>query len=155
MNFEDSFKRLNAEKLFSDRKDIAKASTLNVSAHFLVDRDGTIYQLMPDNFMARHVIGLNYSAIGVENVGGEANKKEDLTPEQTAANIRLVKYLKEKYPGITYLIGHYEYQKMQKTPLWLERDAAYRTTKADPGRKFMQAVRAGVKSLQLKGVDEQ
>jgi len=154
MSFQDSFKRLNAEKLFSDRKDIAKASALNVSAHFLVDRDGTIYQLMPDNFMARHVIGLNYSSIGVENVGGEANKKEDLTPAQVNANIKLVKYLKQKHPSITYLIGHYEYQKMQKNPLWLEKDSSYRTTKADPGKKFMQKVREGVSKLQLKGIDE-
>jgi len=154
MSFQDSFKRLNAEKLFSDRKDIAKASALNVSAHFLVDRDGTIYQLMPDNWMARHVIGLNYSSIGVENVGGEANKKEDLTPAQVKANIKLIRYLKQKYPSITYLIGHYEYQKMQTNPLWLEKDAHYRTLKADPGKKFMQEVRTGVKKLRLKDIDE-
>ncbi|WP_457743286.1 glycoside hydrolase family 3 N-terminal domain-containing protein [Sulfurimonas sp.] len=154
MSFDKSFNRLKPEKLFSDRKDIAKASALNVSAHFLVDRDGTIYQLMPDNFMARHVIGLNYSSIGVENVGGEANKKEDLTPAQVKANIRLVKYLKEKYPSITYLIGHYEYKQMQKNPLWLEKDASYRTTKADPGKKFMKEVRAGLKELKLRGADE-
>ncbi len=154
MDFNDSFKRLYPQKLLTDRKDIAAASQLNVSAHFLVERDGTIYQLMPDNFMARHVIGLNYSAIGVENVGGEANKKEDLTPAQVTANIRLVEYLKEKYPDIEYLIGHYEYKQMQKNPLWLEKDASYRTTKADPGAKFMQAVREGVEELQLKGADE-
>ncbi|MDQ7067540.1 MAG: peptidoglycan recognition family protein [Sulfurimonas sp.] len=75
MDFNKSHQRLNPELLFSDRKDIAKASALNVSAHYLIDRKGNIYQLMPDNIMARHVIGLNYSSIGIENVGGEANKK--------------------------------------------------------------------------------
>ena len=53
MNFKDSYNRLYAEKLFSDRTDIAQASALNVSAHFLVDRDGTIYHLMPSDHMAR------------------------------------------------------------------------------------------------------
>ena len=154
MDLNDSFARLYPQKLLTDRKDIAKASALNVSAHFLIDRDGTIYRLMPDDIMARHVIGLNYSSIGVENVGGEANKKEDLTPAQVHANIALIKYLKEKYPDITYLIGHYEYTKMQKNPLWLERDANYRTKKADPGAKFMHQVRKGVKELHLKGTDE-
>ena len=149
-SFAKSFDRLYPEKLFSDRKDIAAASLLNVSSQFLVARDGTIYQLMPDNWMARHVIGLNYSAIGVENVGGEGNKKEDLTPAQLQANIRLVKYLKAKYPTIDYLIGHLEYREMEKNPLWLERDQGYRTKKADPGAKFMKAVRAGVKDLHLK-----
>ena len=141
MEFEKCFERLNPELLFSDRADIANASALNVSSHFLVDRDGTIYQLMPDNWMARHVIGLNYSSIGVENVGGEANTKEDLTPAQLNANIRLVKYLKAKYPTIKNIIGHYEYRDFEKTPLWLEKDANYRTKKADPGKKFMRDVR--------------
>jgi len=154
-NFEKSFQRLYPEKLFSDRKDIAAASLLNVSAHFLVDREGRIYQLMPDNIMARHVIGLNYSSIGVENVGGEGNKKEDLTPAQIQANIKLVRYLKAKYPDIQYLIGHYEYKNMQSTPLWLEKDANYRTQKADPGKKFMHEVREGVKDLGLKSSDTQ
>jgi beta-N-acetylhexosaminidase len=144
MDFEKSFKRLNPELLFSDRADIAKASSLNVSSHFLIDRDGTIYQLMPNNWMARHVIGLNYSSIGVENVGGEANKKEDLTPAQLNANIRLVKYLKAKYPSIKNVIGHYEYRDFESSPLWLEKDANYRTKKSDPGKKFMRDVRSGL-----------
>ena len=67
---------------------------------------------MPSNWMARHVIGLNYSSIGIENVGGKGNKKDDLTPEQLKSNIALVAYLKGKYPTIEYLIGHHEYTKM-------------------------------------------
>jgi len=150
-----SFERLYPQKLLSDRKDIAKASALNVSAHFLIDRDGTIYQLMDDNFMARHVIGLNYYAIGVENVGGKDNKEEDLTPKQVAANVKLVRYLKHKYPAINYLIGHHEYRNFENTPLWLERDAGYRTKKADPGAKFMHEVRSQLRDLDLKSRYEQ
>jgi len=150
MSFDKSFKRLQPQKLFTDRKDIAKASLLNVSSQFLVARDGTVYRLMPENWMARHVIGLNYSSIGVENVGGEGNKKDDLTPAQRKANIALVKYLKAKYPSITYLIGHHEYKQMERTSLWLERDKGYRTNKSDPGAKFMSHVRNAVKDLKLK-----
>ncbi|MDA3909489.1 MAG: N-acetylmuramoyl-L-alanine amidase [Sulfurimonas sp.] len=150
MDFEDCFKRLQGNTLYSDRGDIADAGALNVSSHFLVARDGTIYQLMPDNWMARHVIGLNYSSIGIENVGGEDNVKDDLTDAQVEANIKLVKYLKAKHPNIEYLIGHHEYQEMEKSPLWLEKDAEYRTTKADPGEKFMNSVRTEVKELGLK-----
>lgn len=150
MDFEDCFKRLKGNTLYNDRGDIADAGALNVSSHFLVARDGTIYQLMPDNWMARHVIGLNYSSIGIENVGGEDNVKDDLTPAQVEANIKLVKYLKAKYPNIEYLIGHHEYQKMEESLLWLEKDAEYRTQKADPGKKFMNKVRENVKELGLK-----
>ncbi len=150
MDFEDCFKRLKGDKLYNDRGDIASAGALNVSAHFLVARDGTIFQLMPDNSMARHVIGLNYSSIGIENVGGEDNAKEDLTEAQVRANVKLVKHLKAKYPDIEYLIGHHEYTAMEKTPLWLELDDGYRTIKADPGKKFMKSVRDEVQELGLK-----
>jgi len=150
MSFDKSFKRLQPQKLLTDRKDIAKASLLNVSSQFLVARDGTIYRLMPETYMARHVIGLNYFSIGVENVGGEGNKKDDLTPAQVKANIALVKYLKEKYPTIEYLVGHHEYRQMEKTSLWLEKDKGYRTVKSDPGDVFMRKVHTKTKHLGLK-----
>jgi len=156
MSFKKSFARLKPQKLFSDRKDIVKASALNVSSQFLVKRDGTIYRLMPENWMARHVIGLNYSSIGVENVGGKGNKKDDLTPAQVKANIALVRYLKEKYGTITHLIGHHEYREMEGSELWLEKDAGYRTEKSDPGDAFMTKVRDAVSDLNLSmaGVEE-
>lgn len=130
-----------------NRPEIATASSLNVSAQFLVDLDGTIYRLMPETTMARHVIGLNHVAIGIENVGGTDGVP--LTDAQVKANIWLVKYLTKKYP-IVYLIGHYEYTNFENHELWLEKDAGYRTEKTDPGIDFMQAVRNGTKTLNLK-----
>src|SRR5258706_11941281 len=38
-------------------------------AHFIVDKNGTIYQLVKLNIMCRHTVGLNYVAIGIEHVG--------------------------------------------------------------------------------------
>lgn len=149
-SLEHSFAMMQAQRLNGGRKDIANASQLNVSAHFLVGRDGTIYRLMPENFMARHVIGLNYSAIGIENVGGEGNVKDDLTLAQRKANVALVRYLKAKYPTIKYLIGHHEYRQMENSPLWLEKDKGYRTRKADPGDAFVNYVYAQTKGLRLK-----
>lgn len=149
MDFDKSFNRLKPQRLFSDRKDIVKASSLNVSAHFLVDRDGSIYRLMPENWMARHVIGLNYSSIGVENVGGKGNNTDDLTPKQLESNIKLVRYLKEQHPTITHLIGHHEYRDLEQSDLWLEQDQGYRTVKNDPGDAFMENVRGAVVDLNL------
>lgn len=124
----------------NNRPDIDSGGELNVSAHFLVDRDGTIYQLMPDNWMARHVIGLNNFAIGIENVGG-VNNVEDLTDHQVNTNVALVQYLEKKYTSIEHLIGHFEYEKYKNTALWLEKDNNYFNSKVDPGPKFMMAVR--------------
>lgn len=129
------------------RGDISSAGQLNVSSHFLVDRDGTIYRLLPEVTMARHVIGLNHTAIGVENVGG--TEALPLTKAQVKANIRLVRYLHEKY-AIEYLIGHHEYTRFEGHPLWKEKDSAYRTKKSDPGEAFMSAVRKAVRKLNFK-----
>ena len=38
-------------------------------AHFVIDTDGTIYQLVPLGVMCRHTVGLNWTAIGIEHVG--------------------------------------------------------------------------------------
>jgi len=117
---------------------------LNVSSHYLVDRDGKIYQLMPETIMGRHVIGLNHYAIGIENVGGVHNK-EDLTEAQAKANAFLICYLKKKYPAIHRIIGHMDYLKYKKTPEWLEKNPDYHTIKTDPGRQFMDEVKRLVK----------
>lgn len=147
--FSSTFNAFNPSKLPNgDRKDIATVSSLNTSSQFMVDREGTIYRLMPENYFARHVIGLNYCAIGVENVG---SANFPLTEAQLKANIELVKYLAKKY-DIEYLIGHYEYTKFKNTSLWKETNPKYQTGKNDPGTVFMQKVRTGVEGLKLKGV---
>ncbi len=147
-SLEESFDTFYPAKL-PNRPDIKSASALNVSAHFLVDRNGTIYRLLPEMTLARHVIGLNHCAIGIENVGGTENLP--LTAAQVTANIKLVRYLAQKYE-IDYLIGHYEYTFFEEHDLWLEKDAGYRTKKIDPGISFMQKVREATKDLNFKTV---
>lgn len=120
--------------------------SLNVSTHYVVDRDGSIYQLMPDNWMARHVIGLNHYAIGIENIGG-VDSRDDLTQAQAKANAYLVCHLKKKYPKIRYVIGHNDYLKFKKTPLWLELDPTYQTDKNDPGPAFVNKVQRLVRGV--------
>jgi N-acetylmuramoyl-L-alanine amidase len=148
-DLEATFRVFDRETL-AGRPDLAGAGAVNVSSQFVVDRDGTIYRLMPETWMARHVIGLNYNAIGVENIGGR-DGVDDLTDAQIAANSALVRYLTARFPTIDYLIGHHEYQAFEGHPLWRELDASYRTVKTDPGDRFMGAVRAAVADLRLQG----
>jgi len=77
------------------REEISSAGALNVSSQYLVDRDGTIYQLLPEQTMARHTIGLNHVAIGIENVGNGTDLP--LTDAQLASNVAIVSYLSGKY----------------------------------------------------------
>jgi N-acetylmuramoyl-L-alanine amidase len=139
----------NKVRMSGDRAKLRKAGAVNVSAHFIVDRDGTIYRLVPETWMARHAIGLNHIAIGVENVGD--GDKWPLTDEQVEANAALVRHLVAEH-GITHLIGHYETRDLDGTELFVELDPKYRNSKPDPGREFMAKVRAEVADLALDGV---
>ena len=149
---EGSFQAFYNEELPSSRADLKKESQLNVSIQFLVSRAGEIYRLMPENHMARHVIGLNYSSIGIENVGGTENTP--LTRAQIRANKFLVKYLSKKHP-ISYVIGHSQYQNFENHPLWLEKNENYRTVKIDPGAKFLKAVHRKARKLNLKTAEHE
>lgn len=138
-SFDVTFRIFNSTTLPANRRDKLPGD-LNVSSHFLVNRDGSIYQLMPETWMARHVIGLNHYAIGIENVGG-VDGRDDLTKAQAKANAFLVCYLKKKYPAIKHVIGHNDYLKYTKTALWLEKDPNYQTDKTDPGPTFLARVK--------------
>ena len=144
---EKTFKVFDPPLLASSRTQLTDAGALNVSAHYLVDRDGTIYQIMPLTTMARHVIGLNHSAIGIENIAD--GKTLPLTDEQIEANIKIISYLSELYP-IDYVIGHHEYQQFIGHELWKETDPGYLTIKTDPGDANMRRIRARLARLDLK-----
>ncbi len=135
-------------RISGNRSYIAKYGEVNVTSHFIVDRDGTIYRIMPETKMGRHTIGLNWLAIGVENVG--TDKGCTLTDAQVQANAELTRYLAAKYGSIEYLIGHFEYGGFKGTPLWKALIPDYFTHKIDPGKEFMSKVRARVADLELK-----
>src|SRR6218665_3479623 len=137
VTIDSNFRYFSNLYLENQRATLKKQSTLNVSAHFLVDRDGIVYQLVDPELFAGHTIGLNYCAIGVENIG---SKSQPLTDKQVEANAELVKYLAKKYP-IEYLIGHSEYGVFRNSKLWKESDPKYFTGKEDPGAEFMKKVR--------------
>lgn len=146
-SFSGAFNTFDAVRLVG-RPKLAGAGALNVSAHFLVDRDGSIHQLLPVTTMARHVIGLNHVAVGVENVGGA--KGFPLTEAQVLANADLVCWLSSQHP-IELLIGHHEYRELEGTPYFDEVDPSYRTVKVDPGDAFMARVQA---ELERAGVGD-
>lgn len=138
-------------RIEASRKELARGGAVNVSAHFIVDRDGTIYQLQPVTRFARHCIGLNHIAIGIENVGDGV--KYPLTDAQVAADAALVRKLASEH-AITHLLGHSEVMRFRKHPYFVEREAGYRNEKDDPGDAFMTAVRAKVADLNLAGASD-
>lgn len=146
-------KYFSSETIEQAREKIAANGALNVGIQFVVDRDGKIYQLYPETIVARHVIGLNHTAIGIENIGngdlGESDKSYPLNEAQLSSNIKLVKYLAGKYSHIETMIAHSEYQLLEDKAhpdhaLFIEKYPDYRTEKVDPGDSFMKKLRTAL-----------
>jgi N-acetylmuramoyl-L-alanine amidase len=80
----------------------------NTCAHFVVARDGTIDQLVALTLRCRHTVGLNWTAIGIENVGfSDREILEDRA--QLRASLRLTRWLRCAYSiTLTNVIGHNE-----------------------------------------------
>ncbi|HEY3543759.1 MAG TPA: peptidoglycan recognition family protein [Gaiellaceae bacterium] len=92
-------------------------------AHFIVDRDGTIYQLVPLNVMCRHTVGLNDVAIGIEHVGNSDAEVLHDAP-QLRASLALTRWLMAKFHiARSNVIGHSE---SLSSPFHRERYAPWR-----------------------------
>ena len=136
------------DRVRARRKKLRRQGEVNVSTHFLVGRKGEVWRLLPVDRMARHVIGLNHVAVGVDLV---ATGEEQITEAQLAATDALVRDLRSRHPTITHLIGHNEAHLMEPTSLYRELVDGYRNRKPDPGKRFMARLRARVGVLELSG----
>lgn len=84
-----------------------------VCTHFAVDKDGTIYKMVPPSVRCRHAIGLNHRALGIEMVqetgrGSHWAAQQILNRRaQIRAALRLTGFLKQRH-GIRMrnVIGH-------------------------------------------------
>jgi beta-N-acetylhexosaminidase len=77
-------------------------------AHFVVDTDGTIFQLVPLDVVCRHTVGLNDRAIGIEHVGRSAAEVLG-DRRQLRASLRLTAWLMHRFAiPLGDVIGHAE-----------------------------------------------
>lgn len=80
--------------LASTLAEFQKATGRQVSAHYVIDRNGDIYQLVQDSERANHCRGANESSIGIEHVGGE---NDALAKPQAKSSADLIRWLTEQY----------------------------------------------------------
>lgn len=77
-------------------------------AHFVVDRDGTIHQLVPLTLMCRHTVGLNDRSIGIEHVA-VSDAQFMARRRQRAASLQLTRWLQARFAiARRDVIGHAE-----------------------------------------------
>ncbi len=102
---------------------IAEYKQAQVSPHYLIARDGTIYQLVSDQNIAWHAgvakmpdgrTDVNSFSIGIEMINTQDGK---FTSDQYAAVNRLIGDLKNKYP-IKNILGHSDIASSRKTDPW-------------------------------------
>jgi N-acetylmuramoyl-L-alanine amidase len=118
-----------------DVADIELHELPGTCAHFVIDTDGTIHQLVSLKWICRHTVGLNWTAIGIEHVGfREAGVLGSV--RMLRASLRLTRWLQAKYE-ITddNVIGHAE---SLSSPYHREHVARLTTqTHGDWPRRFM------------------
>ena len=92
----------------SNAPDVEFGERPGVCAHFVIDTDGVIYQLVPLTTICRHTVGLNYTAIGIEHVG-TSDAQVLGNPRQMRSSLALGAWLMGRY-GISLgnVIGHAE-----------------------------------------------
>jgi hypothetical protein len=128
-----------------DVPDVTYHELPQVCAHFVIDTDGTIYQLVPLDIMCRQVVGLNYTAIGIENVGFSDQQVMGDAAQYRSA-LELTRWLRCTHNiPVANVIGHNE---SLSSPYYRELVPSWRgQTHSDFNRADMNVVRAAVATL--------
>jgi N-acetyl-anhydromuramyl-L-alanine amidase AmpD len=145
-HYTESTTMLSAWSLFAqDVPDSELHELPGTCAHFIIDRDGTIYQLVPLDVICRHTVGLNATALGIEHVGmSDADVLGD--PAQMRASLHLTAWLMQRdHIALGDVIGHAE---SLTSPYHHELDPAWRCqTHADFPTAAMRVYRARLRAL--------
>jgi len=95
----------------------------DVSAHYVIGRDGTIYQLVEEKDLSYHAgksslpdgrTNVNSSSIGIELM---TSYNEGPTEKQTEALLQLINSIKKRYT-INYVLRHSDIAPGRKTDPW-------------------------------------
>jgi N-acetylmuramoyl-L-alanine amidase len=114
-------------------------------AHFIIDTDGTIYQLVPLWFRCRHAMGMNWVAFGIEHVGtSDADVMGN--DAEIASSYSLTLWLMQHFHlELRNVIGHAE---NLISPFHVEHVAEFRCqTHSDFSHADMKTYRAHLKTL--------
>jgi beta-N-acetylhexosaminidase len=107
-DWRSAWNTFNANTAYNDEKP-------GVSAQFIIAKDGTIYQLMPLDYRARHCIGMNWKSIGIEFVQEARSGKDGHWMDQQILNrdkqvdagVKLIRYLKARFGIVNRdIVGH-------------------------------------------------
>ncbi|HVI18837.1 MAG TPA: peptidoglycan recognition family protein, partial [Gaiellales bacterium] len=92
----------------ADAPDVELHELPGVCSHFVIDTDGTIYQVVSLTQMCRHTVGLTYTSIGIEHAGF-SDRQILNNPAQLQASLSLTRWLRCQLGiKVRNVIGHSE-----------------------------------------------
>jgi N-acetylmuramoyl-L-alanine amidase len=129
----------------TDQPDVEFHELPNVCSHFAVSASGAVYKFVPPTIRCRHVVGLNYTAIGIEHVGFS---DQDILnrPAQLNGSLQFTQWLRCRFGiPVSNVIGHNE---SLSSPFYKELDPRFRgQTHQDWNRADMNIYRADLTKL--------
>jgi N-acetylmuramoyl-L-alanine amidase len=129
----------------TDQPDVEFHELPNVCSHFAVSASGAVYKFVPPTIRCRHVVGLNYTAIGIEHVGFS---DQDILnrPAQLNGSLQLTQWLRCRFGlPVEQVIGHNE---SLSSPFYKELDPRFKgQTHGDWNHADMQTYRADLTKL--------
>jgi N-acetylmuramoyl-L-alanine amidase len=129
----------------TDQPDVEFHELPNVCSHFAVSASGAVYKFVPPTIRCRHVVGLNYTAIGIEHVGFS---DQDILnrPAQLNGSLQLTQWLRCRFGlPVDQVIGHNE---SLSSPFYKELDPRFKgQTHGDWNHADMQTYRADLTKL--------
>jgi beta-N-acetylhexosaminidase len=129
----------------TDQPDVEFHELPNVCSHFAVAASGAVYKFVPPTIRCRHVVGLNYTAIGIEHVGFS---DQDILnrPAQLSGSLQFTQWLRCRFGiPVSNVIGHNE---SLSSPFYKELDPRFRgQTHQDWNRADMNIYRADLTKL--------
>ncbi|MEL4307440.1 N-acetylmuramoyl-L-alanine amidase [Joostella sp. CR20] len=88
----------------------------NPGYHYIIDKDGLIYNLLPIDAIANGVKGHNYNSIHISYIGGidkQGKAYDNRTPKQVISQLELIDELKEQFPDAK-IVGHRDFKGVAK-----------------------------------------
>jgi hypothetical protein len=129
----------------SDNPDVEFHELPNVCSHYAVAASGGVYKFVPPTIRCRHVVGLNYVAIGVEHVGFS---DQDILnrPAQLNGSLQFVQWLRCRFGiPVSGVIGHNE---SLSSPYYKELDPRFKgQTHGDWNHADMEIYRSDLAKL--------
>ncbi|MBL8999791.1 MAG: N-acetylmuramoyl-L-alanine amidase [Phycisphaerae bacterium] len=111
-----------------------------ISVHYFIDREGKVFQLVPEKEIANHAKGYNSRSVGVE-LAGIADEFAKEAKEAGASDADLA-YTDAQYKALSGLLTdiktrHSEAKAIKHSDIYEKDDKGeYKRRKSDPGSKF-------------------